>query len=72
MDTPPTTAGPATCQVRVPWRVACRVQKKRTTAAGRYGMAVIQALSMTLKVVSYWSWKPLMIVGRKKARAYSP
>ncbi len=27
MERPPTTAGPATCQVRVPWRVACRVQK---------------------------------------------
>ncbi len=32
-------------------------------------MAVIHALSMTVNVVPYCSWKPLMMVGRKNARA---
>src|SRR5689334_9793551 len=66
---PPTAAGPATCQARVPCRVACRDQKKSTMAAGRYGMAVIRPLSSTENSVPYWSSKPLMMVGRKNARA---
>src|SRR4051812_26408472 len=69
---PPTTAGPAMCQVRRPRRVASRDQSSSTTAAGRYGIAVMRPFSNTSNLVPNCSWNPLMIVGRKNASAYSP
>ena len=57
------------CQVRTPRLVASRDHRYSTTAAGRYGIAVIRPFSNTSNLVPNCSWNPAMMVGRKKASA---
>src|SRR3954451_16292634 len=70
MLTAPARAGITMCQVFRPRRVASRDQSHRAMAAGTYGIAVIRPFWIGSNASTpAWSWKPVMIVGRKNARA---